>query len=75
MARFALGTAVAGVLLMAVAPFQGGEAIMSNYVPVLDNPVFLTGLAVFAVGIFRMPTDSLSCMRNRPRSVTRRHGG
>jgi len=48
----ALGTAVAGTALMTVAPFAGnGHPIMANYIPVLDEPVFLTGLAVFAAGV------------------------
>lgn len=55
----ALGLVVAGSLLMALAPFQTGEAIMSNYVPVLDNSAFLGGLAVFAIGIVAMGWRSL----------------
>ena len=48
----ALGVAVAGTALMAVAPFAGrGHPIMANYIPVLDEPVFLTGLVVFAAGV------------------------
>ncbi len=48
----ALGTAVAGTALMTVAPFAGrGHPIMANYIPVLDEPVFLTGLVVFAAGV------------------------
>lgn len=41
---------VIGSALLAAGPFQPGQAIMSNYVPVLDNTLFLTGLSVFAVG-------------------------
>jgi cytochrome c oxidase subunit I len=55
----ALGIALAGAALMAVAPFQGGQAIMSNYVPVLDNPPFLAGLALFALGVTLMAARSL----------------
>jgi hypothetical protein len=48
----ALGTAVAGTALMTVAPFAGrGQPIMANYIPVLDEPVFLTGLVVFAAAV------------------------
>ncbi len=55
----ALGTVLGGTLLMALAPFQAGEAIMSNYVPVLDNRMFLGGLSVFAVGVVAMALRSL----------------
>jgi cytochrome c oxidase subunit I len=37
--------------LLALGPFRPGQAIMSNYIPVLDNGVFLAGLAVFGFGI------------------------
>ncbi len=40
-----------GSLMLAIAPFQQGQAIMSNYVPVLDNALFLGGLAVFGLGL------------------------
>jgi cytochrome c oxidase subunit 1 len=47
----ALAMAAMGASLMAVAPFvAGGSPIMANYVPVLDDPVFLAGLAIFAGG-------------------------
>lgn len=42
---------VLGALLVAASPFRPGAAIMSNYVPVLDNPLFLTGVAVFTLGV------------------------
>ena len=42
----------AGALLMSLAPFvERAEPIMANYIPVLDGPVFLAGLVVFAVGV------------------------
>ena len=48
----ALGLCGLGAALMSIAPFLGsGEAIMANYIPVLDGPVFLTGLLVFGVGV------------------------
>ena len=51
MAWLALGLCGGGALLMSVAPLAGGgEAIMANYIPVLDGPVFLAGLALFGVG-------------------------
>lgn len=48
----ALGTAAAGALAMGAAPFvQRAAPVMANYVPVLDGPVFIGGLAVFALGV------------------------
>ncbi len=48
----ALALALAGTALMATAPFAGaGRPVMSNYIPVLDEPVFLTGLAAFGAGV------------------------
>jgi len=47
----ALALVVVGSVLLALGPFQPAQAIMSNYVPVLDNGVFLSGLGVFAVGL------------------------
>src|SRR5690606_1629285 len=47
----ALGLALLGTALMAGAPFAGeAEALMSNYIPVVRQPVFLAGLVVFAAG-------------------------
>ena len=40
-----------GTVLMVLAPFIGrAPPIMANYIPVLDGPVFLAGLAVFGLG-------------------------
>jgi cytochrome c oxidase subunit I len=48
---FALALAAVGTALMCVAPFVGrGGPIMANYIPVLDDPVFLAGLIVFGIG-------------------------
>ena len=47
----ALALGAVGTLLMALAPFvSAGAPIMANYIPVLDSPVFLTGLVVFGCG-------------------------
>ena len=44
----ALGLCAAGAALISFAPFSGnGEAIMANYIPVLNGPVFISGLLVF----------------------------
>lgn len=46
---FALcGAGIAGLLAGALMP--GAEPILSNYVPVIDHPVFLTGLTAWFVG-------------------------
>ncbi|MBV6423459.1 MAG: hypothetical protein NAOJABEB_01252 [Steroidobacteraceae bacterium] len=51
LAWLALGLCAVGTVMMALAPFTGsGQPIAANYVPVLDGPVFLTGLAVFGLG-------------------------
>jgi cytochrome c oxidase subunit I len=55
-----LAIAMTGATLMAAAPFQGGAAVMSNYVPVLDNAAFLAGLALFALGVVLMAARSLA---------------
>ncbi len=50
--RAALALAVAGTAVMAFAPFAGaGHPLMSNYIPVLQDRLFLAGLLVFAGGI------------------------
>jgi len=47
----ALAFCAVGTLLMCAAPFlEGAPPIMSNYVPVLDGRVILSGLLVFAAG-------------------------
>ena len=51
-AWLALGLCGLGAALMSIAPFVGrGEAVMANYIPVLDDAWFITGLAVFAAGV------------------------
>jgi hypothetical protein len=59
----ALGLAAAGSALMAVAPFADfGVPVMSNYVPVLDGPWFLAGLAVFGAGFLVLALRSLAAV-------------
>lgn len=50
LARLALALCGLGTGLMVLAAFAGGEPIMANYIPVLDHALFLSGLAVFALG-------------------------
>jgi hypothetical protein len=48
----ALGLSSAGAAVMAAAPFIGsGDAIMANYIPVLDGAPFVAGLLLFAAGV------------------------
>lgn len=56
----ALALCVAGAALMSLAPFLGrGEAIMANYIPVLDDNWFMGGLVVFAFGVAVLVLRSL----------------
>lgn len=48
-----------GMIVMCMAPFvETATPVMANYVPVLDGPVFLSGLTLFAAGI------ALLCLRS-----------
>ncbi len=42
---------VAGILLLIAASAFQGAPILSNYIPVIDNPVFLSGLILCSAGI------------------------
>jgi len=56
----ALLLAVGGTLTMSAAPFIGrGGPIMSNYIPVLEDPVFLWGLGIFALGFALLTLRSM----------------
>ncbi len=46
-----LWLAVAGSCVIVISPFLGaGEPLMNNYVPVLRDPIFFTGLGMFGIG-------------------------
>ncbi len=50
--RASFGFAAVGTGIIVIAPFAGaGNPQMSNYVPVLQHPLFFTGLGLFALGI------------------------
>jgi len=50
--RFSFWLAAAGTAVIVIAPFAGaGAPLMSNYVPILDHPLFFAGLSLFAIGI------------------------
>lgn len=50
--RWTSGAAVGGVLLMMIgAGARGAEPVLSNYVPVIDHPLFFAGLLLFALSV------------------------
>jgi cytochrome c oxidase subunit I len=52
-----------GTAIMTISPFLGSaNALMSNYIPVLDDPKFLTGLVIFGLGIGLQVIFSMSVM-------------
>lgn len=56
----ALCLSAIGTLIMAVSPFIGAKnPLMNNYVPVLQDHIFLTGLAIFAAGFALLLVRSL----------------
>lgn len=60
----ALAMASAGALVMAGVPFVGAaQPLMSNYLPVLQDPLFLGGMVVFAAGVALQLTLSLCWAR------------
>jgi hypothetical protein len=61
LAWIALVVAGFGSALIVVAPFTGrGTAIMANYIPVLDNGVFLAGLVVLAAAVLLLTLRGMS---------------
>jgi len=58
--RAALALCSIGTALMALAPFVArAPAVMANYIPVLDGPVFIGGLLVFGAGATLLVLRSL----------------
>ncbi len=56
----ALIVAALGAVIFSIAPFvHPGAPVMSNYIPVLDEPVFLGGLIVFGEGVLLLTLRSL----------------
>ena len=63
--------AVAGVVAMSVSAFiPGAQPLLVNYIPVVDHPVFVVGLAAFFLGVglelCRPPTMRPSVERSVP---------
>ncbi len=49
--KFAAGCFAAAVFCLAISPWNGGEVIKSNYVPMLTNPLFYLGLSLLLAGV------------------------
>jgi cytochrome c oxidase subunit I len=50
----------AGVVAMVVSPATGASTpVLANYLPVLDDPIFLAGLACFLIGIAASASSAL----------------
>lgn len=59
----ALAVASTGTLMMVVSPFAGRPLpVMSNYVPVLESPLFLAGLMTFAAGAALLTLRSMGAV-------------
>ncbi|MDG1287145.1 MAG: cbb3-type cytochrome c oxidase subunit I [Rickettsiales bacterium] len=43
-----------GIVMMVLAPFAGGEAFTSNYIPVQNNPIFFFGLSLILASLLLM---------------------
>lgn len=67
---------VVGVAGMFIPVFimPEGDPVMSNYVPVIQNPMFYAALVVLGVSIGLQAQMVLLNVFNRPSSTTRRHG-
>jgi hypothetical protein len=53
-----------GSAIIALSPFLGaGGPMMTNYIPVLDDRIFFTGLVVFAAGFIVLVVDSLASFK------------
>ena len=57
-----LALCAAGTLALCAAPFlEEGLPVMSNYVPVIDGPIFLHALTVFAAGCALLVLRAMLC--------------
>ncbi|MDQ3262617.1 MAG: cbb3-type cytochrome c oxidase subunit I [Myxococcota bacterium] len=58
-ARHAPFLSAAGLLALLAAPLvPGAQPVLSNYIPVVDHPLFLLGLGLFAAGVLLSLLDS-----------------
>lgn len=65
--------AVAGMFIP-VFLMPDGEAVMSNYVPVITSPIFYLALVIFAVAMALMAAFVLVNLTNRPAAAKTTHG-
>lgn len=62
-AKSSFAVVLLGTLIITISPFLGSaNALMSNYIPVLDDSLFLIGLVVFGLGIGLQVVFSMSAM-------------
>lgn len=67
----AVGIAAAGTLVVCLAPFvQIATPVMANYVPVLDGPIFLSGLLLFGAGIVTLCVRSMLAVQPIGRRIS-----
>ncbi|MGB5625780.1 MAG: cbb3-type cytochrome c oxidase subunit I [Woeseiaceae bacterium] len=70
--RLSFSLAALGTLVIIVCPFLGaGDPLMNNYVPILQHPLFYTGLGLFAAGIL---SHLLRALLSRPRLTKELNG-
>ena len=68
--RTAFILAALGTVLITISPFIGESIpIKNNYVPMLQNPVFVIGLSIFATGILFQLFLTLSMFERIPESM------
>ena len=65
MPRLLYQAALTGIVLMALSPLIPGDPIMNNYIPMLDNILFIVGLSIFMTVLFLISIMSVS---NVPRT-------
>lgn len=67
----ALGLCVAGAGIITLSPFLGsGNPLMTNYIPILRDPLFFAGLMVFGGGLLFLVINSLVSFRAVGRHIT-----
>ena len=63
LAWIALALASSGALVICLSPFvRDAQPLMSNYIPVLQHPVFFTGLLLFSLGFSLLVLNSMVFM-------------
>ena len=67
----ALALCVTGALIITLAPFLGsGNPLMTNYIPILMDPMFFLGLLVFGGGFLLLVLRGLIAFRSIGRQIT-----